>query len=279
MKKSLLGMSLALILALTTVFPAFAEEVTVSGVVSGLDPLTCSFTLTTETAEVFNVTTEAGFDCSGLADGDTVEVTGESDGAGNLAAAGVSETGLVTGTVESIDYETCTFTVQTETGPVTVVLPEGTDCTDLLVGDTVEVTGTFNEETGMFEGTGVVLLSTDQVNNGFYCSNPTETHPALGNVSTAFGADYATLLAWFCGGGVGVGGVKHALDTAAEFGVTPEEVLTMRETMGWGQIWKMLASQGEDTELSTESHGKGGHGGGKPPWAGGGGNGKGPKNK
>jgi len=81
------------------------------------------------------------------------------------------------------------------------------------------------------------------------------------------------------------------LELSEASGKTPDEIRAMRETMGWGQIKKLLA-QGEPVvveetiETTIESvgpgngHGNngGGHGGGKPPWAGGGGNGNG-KNK
>lgn len=289
MKKTFLGLSLALVLVFATAFPAYAEEVTKVGTVDSIDEAGGTFTMTTAEAEVFVVTPPEGFDWTSIAVGDSVEVNGDDDGAGNIAAASVApaseETTSVGGTVETIDYETCTLTILTAEGDtVTVFLPEGSDCSAIGVGDAVEFTGTFNEDGSFSVGAGEEEPEEEPGNTGFYCSNPDAQHPALGKLAENYEADYGALLEAFCGQGLGVGGVHHALSASKEFGVTTEEILEMRETMGWGQIWKALRDNavGDEDEagtLSTETkghgNGKGGHGGGKPPWAGGGGNGKG----
>jgi hypothetical protein len=298
MKKLTLGFSLALVLALMVTSIALAEAVTKTGTVDFIDELGGTFTMTTAEAEVFVVTPPLGFDWTTLAVGDIVEVSGESDGAGNIAATGVTELTTVTGVIQSIDPLTCSFTILTPEGTtLTVLMPEGSDCSALFVGDTVEVTGTLNAD-GTFSASSVVVVPGEDDggdegdNTGFYCSNPEVPHPGLNKVATAHEADYATALDWFCGGGLGVGGVNMVLKLSEAFGKTTEEILTMRETMGWGQIKKALAAAAEtpdETEtLSTQGNGNSngngngggnGHGGGKPPWAGGGDNGRGPKNK
>jgi len=94
--------------------------------------------------------------------------------------------------------------------------------------------------------------------------------------------DYGTALNWFCGGGLGVGGVNKVLELSEASGKTPDEIRAMRETMGWGRIWKTLEAEAtalaiESGEIQTQGNGNG-HGGGKPAWAGGGGNGHGKAN-
>jgi hypothetical protein len=300
MKKVFLGLSLALVLVFATVLPAMAEEVTKVGVINSIDGVGGTFTMTTAEAEVLVVTPPAGFDFTSIAVGDTVSVSGDSDGAGNLAATSVAAEATeatVGGTVESIDYETCTLTVLTAEGDtVTVLLPEGSDCSAIQVGDAVSFTGTFNEDGTFSVGAGEGEEE-EKVNTGFYCSNPDVQHPALGKLAVKYEADYGGLLDTFCGQGVGVGGVAHALNASQQYGVSAEEILAMRETMGWGQIWKALreaaagdndaAAVNAENDDSGPGNGKGnggGNGGGKPPWAGGGGgngngngNGKGPK--
>jgi hypothetical protein len=281
MKKVSIGFSLALILALALTITAFAEAVTTTGTVTSVDEVGGIFTLTLADSTVYTVTPPAGFDWTSIAVGDSVDVSGESDGAGNLAATSISLTpteSTVTGVVQSIDYTTCTFTLLTSEGTTfTATLPEGTDCSGILLGTTVQITGILNED-GTFSANGVALVPTEieeGVNTGFYCSNPDVLHPALSMVATAHGFDYVSALNWFCGGGLGVGGVNQVLDLSEASGKTPEEILAMRATMGWGQIKKLLA-QGETTvtdETTTgETTGPGNSGdhGGPPAWAHGG---------
>jgi len=78
------------------------------------------------------------------------------------------------------------------------------------------------------------------------------------------------------------------LALSASRGQSPDAIIAMRQTMGWGQLKKQLPEAPttdpveDPTTTTTESTtGNGnGNGGGKPPWAGGGngngnGNGKG----
>lgn len=291
MKKVTFGLGLALVLALSLTIAAFAAPITVEGTASNIDEVAGTFTLTlADGVTVYTVTPSAGFDWTTIADGDTVEVSGEDDGAGNITEASVTpataET-MVSGQIQSIDYTTCTFTILTSEGTtLTVMLPEGTDCSGLLLGGYVEVTGTLNED-GTFSASGVVVTPTpseEGVNTGFYCSNPGVPHPALSAVAAEHLTDYGAALNWFCAGGLGVGGVDKVLAFGETYGKTPDEILTMRETMGWGRLWKTLEAEAaaaaiESGEIQLNGHG-GGHGGGKPPWAGGGGNGQGKgKNK
>ena len=289
MKKATWGLGIALVLALVSVFPAFAEAVTVSGTITSIDEVGGTFTLTLADATVYVVTPPAGFDWTSIAVGDAVDVAGDSDGAGNLAATSVAPAvvvSTVSGVVQSVDAATCSFTILTSEGTtLTVTLPEGSDCSGLAVGDTVEVTGTLSDD-GSFAASGVVLVPADddgdeQTNFGFYCSNPEVPHPALNTVAAAHEADYATVLGWFCNGGVGVGGVDKVLDLSEETGKTPEEILEMRKGMGWGKIKKTLAEQAATEEVSGDEVGteslddSDDKQGGPPPWANGGGNGNG----
>lgn len=315
MKKILFGSALILALMITTVSPAFAEVgVTVQGTVDSVDLVAGTFSLTTEEATTYTVTPPEGFDLTTLEVGDQLEVMGDTDELGGLLATSITEVteSVVTGVIQSIDAETCSFVLLTPEGTtLTVLLPEGSDCSTLLVGDTVEVTGTLNED-GTFSASSVVVLPPDDddgddedgVNTGFYCSNPEVAHPALNRVALALGADYAAALDWFCDGGLGVGGISMVLRLSILYGKTPQEILDMRASMGWGQIKRALNSAPENpedpAEFSSQGNGNSGgngssnaggnsggngngndgdHGGGPPPWAGGGnGHGKG-KNK
>ncbi len=296
MKKVSIGLSLALILALALTITAFAEAATVSGTVTAIDEAGGTFTMTLADSTVYTVTPPAGFDWTSIFVGESVDVSGDSDGAGNLAATSVSETSsTVTGVVQSIDYTTCTFTILTSEGTtLTVTAPEGTDCSGILLGTTVELTGTLNAD-GTFSVTGVVIVPTEVgegTNQGFYCTNPTVLHPALSMVATSAGFDYATALNWFCGptggedGGktvLGIGEIKKLLELSAASGQSPDAILAMRATMGWGQIKKLLAQGSEITtteentsgDTTTEPGNSGDHGG-PPAWShGNGGNGNG----
>jgi hypothetical protein len=292
MKRATFGLGIAVVLALVSVFPVFAEAVTVSGTVTSIDEVGGTFTLTLADATVYVVTPPAGFDWTSIAVGDSVDVAGESDGAGNLVATGVSPTAsTVAGVVQSIDYATCTFTMLTTEGTtITVALPEGSDCSGILVGTNVEVTGTLNPD-GTFTATGVVLTETpleEGTNHGFYCTNPSVPHPALSDVAASYGYDYVTTLNWFCGatggedGGktvLGIGEIKKLLALSASSGLTPDAIIAMRQTMGWGQLKKQLPEAPttdpvEDSTVTTEStNGNGnGQGGGPPAWSNAGGN-------
>lgn len=208
-----------------------------------------------------------------------------------MAQEGTTDT-TIQGIIQSIDGSTCSFTILTAEGTtITATLPEGTDCSTLVVGDNIEVTGTLNED-GTLSASGVVVLppveEEEAGNTGHYCSTEGSAHPALTKLTEAYGTDYASVLDMFCGQGLGVGGVAHALNTAEEFGVSQDEVLAMRETMGWGQIWKALKAAasgddgGQDESAAGPGNGNGnGHGngnaGGNNGNGGGNGNGNGKK--
>ncbi|MEX1248313.1 MAG: hypothetical protein WEA61_07500 [Anaerolineales bacterium] len=183
------------------------------------------------------------------------------------AMAQVSTT--VTGVVQSVDLAAASFTMLTAEGTIlTVVMPEGTDLSTLVVGTNAEVTGELAED-GTFVATGVVVLPDGEVttgNSGFYCSNPDVTLPALGTVAESYDAGYAAALDLFCGGGFGIGGVALTLATSQATGLTPEEIAAMRADMGWGQIWKALEDAGDDSGVDVtdadDDHGN------RPAWAG-----------
>ncbi|MEX1143209.1 MAG: DUF5666 domain-containing protein [Anaerolineales bacterium] len=317
MQKFLFGSALILALMIMTVSPALAAvDVTVQGTVDSIDTLAGTFSLTTEEAITYTVTPPEGFDLTTLAIGDQVEVMGDTDELGGLFATSITELteSVVTGVIQSINAETCSFDLLTPEGTtLTVLLPEGSDCSSFLVGDAVEVSGTLNDD-GTFSASNVVVLPPDEdedgdgekgVNTGFYCANPEVPHPALNRVALAYGADYAVALDWFCDGGLGIGGIKMAHRLGLLSGKTAQEILELRASMGWGQVKKALNSASETpeepAEVSNQGNGNsagngnanggnntggngngngndGDHGGGPPPWAGGGngqGNGQG----
>ncbi len=89
MTKKLFAVSLAFILALFTVIPAFAQtDTSVSGTVLSVDTTTGTFQIGTEAGDTLTVTPPAGFDLTTLTVGGTVEVQGSLD-ATNLTATSV----------------------------------------------------------------------------------------------------------------------------------------------------------------------------------------------
>lgn len=165
----------------------------------------------------------------------------------------------VTGSIQTIDELGGTFTILTlEGATLQITAPEGFNWTTSAIGSTVSATGDFAED-GSFTATALTVTpaeedgdAEEQVNNGFFCSNPSFTHPVLGSVADTFSVDYATVLEWFCGGGLGVGGVAQALAASQASGASPDEVLALRAEMGWGQVWKTLAAN-EDSEGEDDS--------------------------
>jgi hypothetical protein len=51
---------------------------------------------------------------------------------------------------------------------------------------------------------------------------------------------------WFCNG-YGFGEIEHALQAAEQTGLTPEEILAMKDELGgWGEVWRELGLKGDD---------------------------------
>jgi hypothetical protein len=62
---------------------------------------------------------------------------------------------------------------------------------------------------------------------------------------------YDTIMKWFCEENFGFGEIKHALKTASQTEATPDELLSERATMGWGEIWQKheLIGQGKPAKV------------------------------
>lgn len=152
----------------------------------------------------------------------------------------------ITGTVLSIDEVAGSFTVEVEGGETVVVFPpEGFDFTSLAVGDTVQVTGTLNED-GSISALEVMPVDEDEaeeedyLNNGYYCTQSEVPHPFGARLAENYDVEYATLQGWFCDG-FGWGQVMLALQTGEITGEDPEALLELRRGgSGWGQIWQEL---------------------------------------
>lgn len=74
--------------------------------------------------------------------------------------------------------------------------------------------------------------------NSIYCRDEdVKQHPTGLKYSELYeGASYETIMEWFCSG-YGFGQIKHALNTGGIDGAGG--VLKLRDTMGWGEIWKI----------------------------------------
>ena len=80
-------------------------------------------------------------------------------------------------------------------------------------------------------------------------------HPTLDGYATAFGVEYDDLLGYFCEQKLGVGEIKHALETAEleEVEMTWQELLDWRLSDSWGTIWQELGLIGKDKNDNGET--------------------------
>jgi hypothetical protein len=68
---------------------------------------------------------------------------------------------------------------------------------------------------------------------------------------------YSLIMGWFCNDNFGFGEIEHALRTSDREDVdeSPQDLLDMRETMGWGEIWQLLElieEEGEDIPVEDK---------------------------
>jgi hypothetical protein len=76
---------------------------------------------------------------------------------------------------------------------------------------------------------------TDDKKESVYCEDlETMKHPTAARYADHFDIDYDVIMGWFCEGNFGFGEIKHALNMDGN----PDEILALRETMGWGEIWQ-----------------------------------------
>jgi len=82
-------------------------------------------------------------------------------------------------------------------------------------------------------------------------------HPVLLRMAEEFGVDYELLLPYFCDDNLGIGEIKHALETEENEAVdkTWEELLGERDgeeddkgKSGWGEIWQKLGLIGKNKD-------------------------------
>lgn len=257
---SLIAVLVVLMLALVSVKPVFAQELTeISGTVLTIDEITGTLTVDTGTTGVVAVILPVGFDLTAIQVGSVVTISGTAGVDGTFTAASLTvspATYLLTGTVVSVDEAAGTITVDTGSGVmVTITVPEGFVFTSVLVGDVIGVNGTANED-GSVTATEVVvnpvIVPTEEVNTGYYCQQSENTHPMGSRLAERFGVEYTTLQTWFCGGS-GWGEIALALQTSRLTSGDPETLLTERQNgSGWGQIWQVMGLNGHDVHEDTE---------------------------
>jgi hypothetical protein len=163
-----------------------------------------------------------------------------------------------TGSVVSVGADS--FEMDVEGTVYTVYPPEGFVLIDLQPGDTVEVVGMVEEL--VVTADSVVVVPEDEeeeeeeevveyIKDGFYCTNKESMHPVVQKIADKYGAEYAEVLAFFCGtdeiGHNGLGGIDLAYKTsqALDDGTTAADILLMKEEMGgWGKVWQQLGLVG-----------------------------------
>jgi hypothetical protein len=286
---SMIALLAALAVAALGVRSAWAQEpveAEITGTVLSIDASTLSFVVETADGSVAVFVAE-GFDFTALAVGDEVEVTGTLNEDGTVAATGVKveepeaepteepEDAPLTGTVLSIDPAAFSFVLETADGSVTVFVAEDFDFSTLAVGDVVEVAGTPNED-GSLAATSVTVKDQDEeedgedAKDGNYCQQSERQHPFGARLAERYGADYATLQAWFCDG-FSWGQIMLALQTQKITQEDPGALLAERRGgSGWGQIWqeRKLIGKAKDAEAPNDEDGNGRpdkrNGGGRP---------------
>lgn len=73
--------------------------------------------------------------------------------------------------------------------------------------------------------------------------------PVADNLAAIYQADPETILDWFCKG-YGFGEIALALKTSEDAGVSPEELLNLKQELGgWGQVWKALGLKGKPDDV------------------------------
>ncbi len=133
-----------------------------------------------------------------------------------------------------------------------VVPPEGFDLGMLEPGDTVVVSGWYENEQVLATDIQVLFDGDGEGNkNGYYCENMNASHPVAERFANQYGVYYEQVMGWVCADGFGLGEIKNAFAAGMLLNdeVSPEELLAMKEEMGgWGNVWQSLGLIGSDKE-------------------------------
>ena len=88
-----------------------------------------------------------------------------------------------------------------------------------------------------------------------YCVGA-DPHPTAQRLAETYDVTYEEIMGWFCGDGYGLGEIKHALETSAATGDSPEDLLALKDELGgWGEVWQelgLIGSTDDDSEEFTE---------------------------
>jgi hypothetical protein len=172
------------------------------------------------------------------------------------------------GTVTAIDEGNQSLTLETDSGPVTVYLPEDFDYTSIAVDMYVVVRGDWDGEEAIYAATVRETTVEDEAeepddgdveepeegddddadddaanDNGnhqnVYCTGRKENaHPMAAGIAESYGADEGEIMNMFCEG-YSVGEIMLALQTQQMNGTSAADSLAARSGgKGWGQIWK-----------------------------------------
>jgi len=205
-----------------------------------------SFDVENLDGEALTVLPPEDFDLASLEVGDFVFVAGLQTET-TIAASEVLILEAITATGEVSAIAEDSFTL--EVNPTFTVMPIfDFDLSSLEVGDNVTVEGYVHDE--VIFATGIEILpekGEQPPNEGFYCTNPDASHPALNALAMAYGADYGQLLNYFCIGHYGVGEIMLALQTAAivDNGMTAGDFLALKSELGgWGKVWMQYGLKG-----------------------------------
>lgn len=210
----------------------------------------------------------------------------------SLAASGTvfaGKGGNPKGTITGIDETAQTLTLETETGTLTVHLPEGFDYTSIAVDMFVVVRGDWDGDTEFYAQTVKETTPEAEAEGGddddddggpsngedkgnhqnVYCTGRKDhAHPMATGIAETYGVSEGEVMNMFCNN-FSIGEIMLALQTQQMNGTPPEDSLAQRQNgMGWGQIWKEAGLIGNPDHGTPPGHGNKpdnpGHGGSPP---------------
>jgi hypothetical protein len=177
----------------------------------------------------------------------------------SLAASGAAfagKGGNPKGTITAIAGDGTSFTLETDDGPITVVLPEGFDLNTIEVGMYVVVRGDWDGEDLIYAITVRETTPEDEAegddnddgdddgeDNGnhqnVYCTGRKDrAHPMATGIAERYGMAEGEVMAMFCNG-FSIGEIMLALQTQMMNGTPAADSLAQRQNgQGWGQIWR-----------------------------------------
>ena len=163
----------------------------------------------------------------------------------------------VTGTVVGINQDDFFLEIEVDSDGMveilTVQVGQNFDFDSIVLGDTIEVNGTQNEdgtlvltELKIQERVRDQLKTQDGELESNFCAAEDQSHPVAAKVADTYGVDYGVIEGYLCGENpIPLGQIMLAMQTAALTGGDYTDYMDGFENISWGQIWQDLGVQGK----------------------------------